>query len=152
MLIVLGGLTMAGSLGSCSKAVPPAPDEFSSYEDCILGKLGRGQSKVASEAIIEACRMKFRPSTLPAPPVKHSTEAHRSAAEAGMVHDLAPENDEQKFGDFTCAGDCSGHKAGYNWAEEKGITDEGQCGGKSQSFVEGCKQWARDASDEWVSD
>lgn len=37
-----------------------------------------------------------------------------------------------------CTQDCSGHQAGYAWAEQKGITDPGDCGGKSRSFIEGC--------------
>ncbi len=38
-----------------------------------------------------------------------------------------------------CTQDCGGHKAGYAWAEENGITDPGHCGGKSWSFIEGCR-------------
>ena len=47
----------------------------------------------------------------------------------------------------TCTGDCSGHEAGYNWAEEKGITDPDDCGGKSSSFIEGCESYAEENSD-----
>jgi hypothetical protein len=46
------------------------------------------------------------------------------------------------FGDSECTDDCSGHKAGWNWAEEKGITDPENCGGKSSSFIEGCMDYA----------
>lgn len=38
----------------------------------------------------------------------------------------------------------SGHQAGYDWAERKGITDEYECGGKSQSFIEGCESYVRE--------
>lgn len=48
------------------------------------------------------------------------------------------------FEGSNCTGDCSGHKAGYNWAEEKGITDPSDCGGNSSSFIEGCKSYARE--------
>lgn len=41
-----------------------------------------------------------------------------------------------------CTKDCSGHKAGYEWAQKKGITSPEQCGGKSNSFTEGCRIWA----------
>ncbi len=47
-----------------------------------------------------------------------------------------------------CTQDCSGHEAGYAWAEEKGITDPDNCGGKSWSFIEGCKAYAEQASEE----
>ncbi len=48
------------------------------------------------------------------------------------------------FHGYACKTDCSGHKAGYAWAERKGITDPDDCGGKSQSFIEGCKAYAED--------
>lgn len=48
------------------------------------------------------------------------------------------------YGGYGCTQDCSGHDAGYNWAEENGITDESDCGGKSWSFIEGCRAYAED--------
>jgi len=45
------------------------------------------------------------------------------------------------FKGYQCTQDCSGHKAGYAWAERKGVTKREQCTGKSQSFVEGCLAW-----------
>ena len=49
------------------------------------------------------------------------------------------------FGDFDCTDDCSGHSAGYKWAEKHGIEDEGNCPeGNSRSFHEGCLAYARD--------
>jgi hypothetical protein len=47
-----------------------------------------------------------------------------------------------------CTQDCGGHEAGYAWAEEKGITDPDHCGGKSRSFIEGCRAYAEQASAE----
>lgn len=43
-----------------------------------------------------------------------------------------------------CTEDCSGHEAGYSWAEEKGIDDPDDCGGNSQSFIEGCQSYAEE--------
>jgi hypothetical protein len=43
-----------------------------------------------------------------------------------------------------CTVDCSGHEAGYAWAEEHGITDPDQCGGNSWSFEEGCRSYAEE--------
>ena len=48
----------------------------------------------------------------------------------------------QYSGRFGCTGDCSGHEAGYAWAAERGITDPRQSGGRSQSFIEGCQDYA----------
>jgi hypothetical protein len=51
----------------------------------------------------------------------------------------------QTFGGFDCTVDCSGHSAGYKWAEKKGITDEDDCPyGNSQSFHEGCIAYTQD--------
>jgi hypothetical protein len=47
-----------------------------------------------------------------------------------------------------CTQDCGGHEAGYAWAEGKGITNPDHCGGKSWSFIEGCKAYAEQASAE----
>lgn len=42
------------------------------------------------------------------------------------------------FNGRNCLGDCSGHQAGYQWAEDNDIDDESDCTGNSQSFIEGC--------------
>jgi hypothetical protein len=50
----------------------------------------------------------------------------------------------RSFGGYECTVDCSGHKAGYEWAEDKAITDEAQCRQilvitpNRTSFYEGC--------------
>lgn len=51
------------------------------------------------------------------------------------------------FGEYECTDDCSGHEAGYEWASDKGITDPDDCGGNSQSFIEGCMEYASEYSD-----
>lgn len=40
---------------------------------------------------------------------------------------------------YGCTDDCSGHEAGYRWAEDHEINDPSDCGGNSQSFIEGCE-------------
>jgi hypothetical protein len=42
---------------------------------------------------------------------------------------------------YGCTDDCSGHEAGVAWAEENELRDPGDCGGRSQSFVEGCEAY-----------
>jgi hypothetical protein len=54
----------------------------------------------------------------------------------------APLPDATFHGDACTTPECSGHQAGYAWARRKGITDPGQCSGKSQSFVDGCIAYA----------
>ena len=56
------------------------------------------------------------------------------------------------FDDYVCTDDCSGHQAGYDWAEEKGIYDEDSCSTPSQSFNEGCQSFVQGGSGAISSD
>lgn len=49
---------------------------------------------------------------------------------------------------YDCTVDCSGHEAGYAWAEEHGISDEDDCSGNSESFIEGCKAYVQENGDD----
>lgn len=50
-----------------------------------------------------------------------------------------------EFGGYECTDDCSGHVAGYHWAEAHNITDATDCpDGNSQSFHEGCLAYVDD--------
>jgi hypothetical protein len=52
---------------------------------------------------------------------------------------------DRTYGDFDCTVDCSGHAAGYKWADKKDIQDEVDCpDGNSQSFHEGCVAYTQD--------
>jgi opacity protein-like surface antigen len=46
-----------------------------------------------------------------------------------------------------CLGDCSGHQAGYDWAEQNGIDDESSCNTPSASFNEGCQSYIDESSE-----
>jgi hypothetical protein len=52
------------------------------------------------------------------------------------------------FAEDGCTVDCDGHEAGYAWAEEHGIEDPDDCGGKSWSFEEGCRAYAEGRADD----
>lgn len=45
------------------------------------------------------------------------------------------------FKGYHCTQDCSGHKAGYEWAKKKEIDDKSDCKGNNRSFREGCYAW-----------
>lgn len=47
-----------------------------------------------------------------------------------------------KFRGYDCSVDCSGHEAGYQWAEANDIDDADECSGNSNSFIEGCRAYA----------
>lgn len=64
----------------------------------------------------------------------------------------APPSRQLTFHGYDCTDDCSGHRAGYEWAEEHNITDPDDCGGNSQSFIEGCKAYAGEEGDDTDGD
>jgi hypothetical protein len=54
-------------------------------------------------------------------------------------------SDDRNFGGYACTEDCSGHRAGYLWAEARDVADPAQCPfGNSNSFYEGCLAYAED--------
>lgn len=48
------------------------------------------------------------------------------------------------FHGYDCTEDCSGHEAGYEWAEDNDISDTYDCDGNSQSFIEGCEVYVEE--------
>lgn len=48
------------------------------------------------------------------------------------------------FHGYDCSEDCSGHEAGYEWAEDNNIRDEYDCDGNSDSFIEGCRIYVQE--------
>lgn len=48
------------------------------------------------------------------------------------------------FAGHECTDDCSGHRAGYEWAAENGVDVETDCEGSSDSFIEGCQAYVDD--------
>lgn len=61
----------------------------------------------------------------------HQTSVHKSY-------------DNISFHGYDCLDDCGGHEAGYEWAEENDISDEGDCDGNSESFNEGCRAYVEE--------
>jgi len=43
-----------------------------------------------------------------------------------------------------CLTDCSGHQAGYNWAEQNDVDDESSCSTPSASFNQGCESYVEE--------
>lgn len=70
-------------------------------------------------------------------------EIERAAPAKPKPRPGAPER-HWAFGGYPCSGnDCSEDKAGYRWAEEHHLTDPDDCTGKTGSFIEGCRVYAR---------
>ncbi len=53
-----------------------------------------------------------------------------------------------EFKGYACTRDCSGHRAGYAWAVKRDIRRDGDCGGNSRSFREGCSARVAELSQE----
>ncbi len=52
---------------------------------------------------------------------------------------------EKTFGGYDCTDDCSGHAAGYRWAEIHDVHYSSECPyGNSNSFYEGCLAYVDD--------
>ncbi|GEM_PF-5115479 len=52
----------------------------------------------------------------------------------------------RKFGSFKCMDDCSGHIAGYRWAQKNNVRHIKECNGKNRSFNEGCTLFVDETS------
>nr|WP_284274644.1 hypothetical protein [Bradyrhizobium iriomotense] len=52
----------------------------------------------------------------------------------------------REFGGYDCTDDCSGHAAGYRWAEAHNVTSDSGCPlrGGAISFYEGCLVYVED--------
>jgi hypothetical protein len=61
---------------------------------------------------------------------------------------MASEAHAREFGGYDCSDDCSGHAAGYRWAETNSIKAERDCPlrGGAVSFYEGCLVYVEDPS------
>ena len=70
---------------------------------------------------------------------KPASNAHDQARD-----ELAGTSYQDQHGTEDCTGDCSGHDAGFHWAQENGVEDPSGCLGNSTSFEEGCQAYGRD--------
>ncbi len=66
---------------------------------------------------------------------REAKEAAQATRDQRIVQVSAP---RYRFMGYSCLDDCSGHLAGYRWAQRNGIDDEDDCTGNSDSFIEGC--------------
>ena len=56
------------------------------------------------------------------------------------------------FDGYECTDDCSGHQAGYEWAEEHDIDDDSSCSTASNSFNEGCESYVNGGAGQIAAD
>lgn len=79
---------------------------------------------------------------------KPDTDTDKGAAQQQAIDKLDGEAFEDVGDTSLCTDDCSGHNAGFEWAKKHEIVDAGNCGGNSQSFIEGCQAYAQAVEDQ----
>src|SRR4051812_21034470 len=85
----------------------------------------------------------------PSEPEEINTREYDSTSRVEIGHTPdEPIGESKEFGGYACTEDCSGHEAGYQWAEENGIDDPDNCDGKSNSFIEGCITYVKEQIDD----
>lgn len=67
---------------------------------------------------------------------------------SGADPDGVEASDIEDEGNYVCTSDCSGHEAGFAWAQDNDATEESDCGGTSQSFIEGCEAFVAQRQEE----
>lgn len=78
----------------------------------------------------------------------YSSNTEKKRPEYTEIHTPVPSYSSRGSNYHECTVDCSGHQAGYDWAETKDITDPDDCVGNSQSFIEGCQEYAEEHAEE----
>lgn len=82
-------------------------------------------------------------------PAVVSTPSNSYSPAIESDHSSATRRENPTFAESPCTSDCSGHEAGYNWADEHGIDDESDCDtagdtSNSPSFAEGCRDYVQE--------
>jgi len=65
------------------------------------------------------------------------------AARADAASDLSGQTFQDVGDTSRCTQDCSGHDAGFRWAQENVVTDASDCSG-SASFADGCEAYVEE--------
>lgn len=69
---------------------------------------------------------------------EHGADSDGTGVDASNVD----ASDVEDSGNYVCTRDCSGHEAGFAWAQENDVADASDCGGNSRSFIGGCEAFA----------
>jgi hypothetical protein len=84
---------------------------------------------------------------------EQSKDKHTGESASEFIGDTGnTDTSPKQFAGYDCTVDCSGHEAGYTWAEEHDITDGDDCDtagehSNSPSFAEGCHAYVDGESD-----
>lgn len=75
-----------------------------------------------------------------------SSETPNNSDNDEIMEDVVDKSysEELTWRGYECTVDCSGHEAGYEWAEENSIDDVDDCQANSNSFNEGCQEYVEE--------
>lgn len=81
----------------------------------------------------------------------------RAASYSALSRSDSQDSTEKSFNGDECLSDCSGHEAGFKWAQDHHIHDEEICEragdhSDSPSFAEGCSAFVRGDNDDVKDD
>lgn len=108
-----------------------------------LASCSRSQSTAADQTMSFDSEIAETTTTVPPSEVTVAGETYDQYDERRDALDGTAGN----FAGEGCTQDCGGHEAGYQWAAENSISDSEQCGGKSWSFIEGCRSYLEEHSE-----
>lgn len=105
------------------------------YDEYDYGADADAAAEAAEEAADEARQAVYE---------EHGANSDGTGADASNVDAYEVEDS----GNYVCTEDCSGHEAGFAWAQENDFADPADCGGNSQSFIEGCEAFAQERQEQ----
>ena len=73
-----------------------------------------------------------------------SSTENSSTVESSSTESTSDSHQFYESRGYECTDDCSGHDAGYEWAEDNDVCDDSYSDGKSNSFDEGVQAYAED--------
>lgn len=168
IVLVVAVVSVLGTTG-CARRAEVA---YATYGECLSAEVRDNRDGRTADEIIDSCRARFpsvsfdlgvvdQPEAVDyaaealaqADAAQAAADAAAAAAEAASDWDdtsipIDPASQQPfaaTFHGYPCTQDCSGHEAGYEWAEENDITDPDDCGGRSDSFIEGCQAYAEES-------
>lgn len=145
-LSVITGLVVLGSWFGQPGPPPdhPATDgrplmTVQELED-MNAQAGSAAADAASMAAADAAAAATSeaPPVAPPIPIEALTRTYRDLPDEAAD---GTANEGLTFNGYPCTVDCSGHRAGYEWADRNWITDPSECWNHSRSFEQGCMSW-----------
>lgn len=147
-VITLSAIVAAVVVGQLLATEPPITVAVPAYDPQVNGRpMMTAQELANMNAAAEAVTDAAAAGPIPAPKLPTAPAIDISklmqpyyGTEAGPE----PGPEPLTFNGYECTSDCSGHQAGYRWAERNWITDPLDCMNHSRSFEQGCQSWVEE--------